>query len=159
MFLPNIRFGHNLVRNPLPGLAELINVPWFQLLFRAPSQPPAPFLFSTVRNSLQSWCTNRWWPGWDRKCIIAHPWSLARAMESHPPLPLPQLWVSLTHLHFLFIWPVEHLNASCCPEWLRTANLGLSFIHSSKNWKEQVLFVSMEIGLGERFIHCAEQVT
>lgn len=28
----------------------------------------------------------------------------------------------------------------------------------SENWREQVLFVSMEIGLGERFTHLVEQV-
>lgn len=53
MFLPDIRVGNNLVRNPLPCLAELLHAPQFQHLFGPPPHPQLPFFspqFATAHN-------------------------------------------------------------------------------------------------------------
>lgn len=155
VFLPNVRVAHNLAGNTLCGLLEL-KCSVIPLLLWAPylhSTPLAPFLLSTL-HILQS-CYNKramarvWgemW--WNVGRILAPPKFLARAMESLPSLPLPQPWVSLT-LYFWFIERVEHLNTSCCPAWLRTANLGRPITLRFREFKKaSSVFVSMETRLG-----------
>nr|KAF6379107.1 hypothetical protein mMyoMyo1_009941 [Myotis myotis] len=52
----------------------------------------------------------------------------------------------MSQSHFIFL---VHLNASCCPGWLRTANWGLPFTVGFREFKRaSSVFVSMETGLG-----------
>lgn len=134
MFPLKVRVSHNLVRNHLPCLLEHLNVSLvsaFALRFHS-TLSLGPFFSLECTVASQSGATVRWWPRCEGRCdetgcTLAHPGSPAPVMESHPLSPSPSCEFSLTHLYFWLTIHGEHLNASHCPEWLRTANLKLPF--------------------------------